>query len=80
MVYFVQEGCFAEQDEFIARAQRLYGFELLRVGADMQESTALLVREHGVRMDDDRLDAVLGMDLTLNSQGLAVWLRSRRAA
>ena len=30
MVYFVQEGCFAEQDEFIARAQRLYGFELLR--------------------------------------------------
>ena len=49
MVYFVQEGCFAEQDEFIARAQRLYGFELLRVGADMQESTALLVREHGVR-------------------------------
>ncbi len=49
MVYFVEEGCFPEQDEFIALAQRTYGFELQRVGQHMKENTAMLVREHGVR-------------------------------
>lgn len=72
-------------DDYVDLAERVAG----EVGDDELEAalrTALRdylfrqVREHGVRMDDDRLDAVLGMDLTLNSQGLAVWLRSRRAA
>lgn len=71
--------------DYVDLAERVAG----EVGDDRLEAalrTALRdylfrqVREHGVRMDDDRLDAVLGMDLTLNSQGLAVWLRSRRAA
>lgn len=49
MVYFVEEGCFPEQDEFIELAQRTYGFELQRVGQHMKENTAMLVRDHGVR-------------------------------
>jgi hypothetical protein len=49
MVYFVEEGCFPEQDEFIELAQRTYGFELQRVGQQMKENTAMLVRDHGVR-------------------------------
>ena len=49
MVYFVEEGCFPEQDEFIALAQRTYGFELQNVGQNMKENCAMLVREHGVR-------------------------------
>ena len=37
-------------------------------------------REHGCEQDDERLDAILGMDVKLNSQGLAVWLEARKAA
>ena len=32
-------------------------------------------REHGVTVDDDTLSVILGMDIRLNSQGLAVWLQ-----
>jgi hypothetical protein len=28
-------------------------------------------------MSDEQLEAVLGLDIQLNSQGLAVWLQSR---
>ncbi|MFP1681723.1 MBL fold metallo-hydrolase [Alloalcanivorax sp. C16-1] len=72
-------------DDYVDLAERVAG----EVEDDQLEAalrTALRdylfrqVREHGVRLDDQRLDAVLGMDLTLNSQGLAVWLRSRRTA
>lgn len=34
-------------------------------------------REHGCEMSDAQLQAVLGLDIQLNSQGLAVWLQSR---
>ncbi|MGJ3256926.1 MAG: MBL fold metallo-hydrolase [Alcanivorax sp.] len=34
-------------------------------------------REHGCEMSDEQLEAVLGLDIQLNSQGLAVWLQSR---
>ena len=34
-------------------------------------------REHGCEMSDEQLQAVLGLDIQLNSQGLAVWLQSR---
>lgn len=37
-------------------------------------------REHGCRFDDEGLERLLGMDIKLNSQGLAVWLRSARVA
>lgn len=36
-------------------------------------------REHGVRFDDRRLNDLLKLDVMLNSQGLAVWLRQRAA-
>jgi hypothetical protein len=57
MVYFVEEGCFPEQDEFIEQTERRYGFELLRLqpppggdgGGGLKQSTAQLVDEHGVR-------------------------------
>ena len=48
MVYFVEEGCFPEQDEFIELTQRAYGFELQRVGSHMRENTAMLVRHTGL--------------------------------
>ena len=34
-------------------------------------------REHGCDMSDEQLQAVLGLDIQLNSQGLAVWLQTR---
>jgi FAD synthetase len=49
MVYFVEEGCFPQQDAFIVEAQKRFGFELVRVGANLKENTATLVAEHGVR-------------------------------
>lgn len=36
-------------------------------------------REHGVEFDDERLEALLGMDVMLNSQGLGVWLKMSKA-
>ena len=37
MVYFVEEGCFPEQDTFIEMTETRYGFELLRMGSDLKE-------------------------------------------
>ncbi|WP_303761393.1 MBL fold metallo-hydrolase [Alcanivorax jadensis] len=34
-------------------------------------------REHGCDMSDEQLQAVLGLDIQLNSKGLAVWLQAR---
>lgn len=72
-------------DDYVDLAERVAG----GVGDDRLEAalrSALRdylfrhAREHGCELSDQRFDALLGMDLTLNSQGLAVWLRSRRAA
>jgi len=43
----------------------------------MREYLFRSAREHGCEMSDEQLDAVLGLDIQLNSQGLAVWLQSR---
>ncbi|MED5389836.1 MAG: MBL fold metallo-hydrolase [Pseudomonadota bacterium] len=43
----------------------------------MREYLFRCAREHGCEMSDEQLDAVLGLDIQLNSQGLAVWLQSR---
>ena len=43
----------------------------------MREYLFRCAREHGCDMSDEQLDAVLGLDIQLNSQGLAVWLQSR---
>jgi len=46
--------------------------------AAMREYLFGCAREHGCEMSDEQLEAVLGLDIQLNSQGLAVWLQSRR--
>ena len=33
------------------------------------------LREHGVTMKDDAIEAILGKDFELNAAGLAVWLK-----
>lgn len=43
----------------------------------MREYLFRCAREHGCEMSDAQLEAVLGLDIQLNSQGLAVWLQSR---
>jgi len=43
----------------------------------MREYLFRCAREHGCDMSDEQLQAVLGLDIQLNSQGLAVWLQSR---
>jgi hypothetical protein len=43
----------------------------------MREYLFRCAREHGCEMSDEQLEAVLGLDIQLNSQGLAVWLQSR---
>jgi glyoxylase-like metal-dependent hydrolase (beta-lactamase superfamily II) len=43
----------------------------------MREYLFRCARKHGCEVSDEQLDAVLGLDIQLNSQGLAVWLRSR---
>ncbi len=45
--------------------------------AAMREYLFGCAREHGCEMSDEQLEAVLGLDIQLNSQGLAVWLQSR---
>ncbi|WP_372634957.1 MBL fold metallo-hydrolase [Alcanivorax jadensis] len=45
--------------------------------AAMREYLFSCAREHGCEMSDEQLQAVLGLDIQLNSQGLAVWLQSR---
>jgi len=44
----------------------------------MSEYLFRCAREHGCEMSDEQLQAVLGLDIQLNSQGLAVWLQARR--
>lgn len=37
------------------------------------------LEDHGLSLSEDRRQALLGMDIRLNCQGLAVWLQSRRS-
>lgn len=69
-------------DDYVALAEKVAlhadtaGLEAGLEGA-MREYLFGKVREHGCGFDDQRLEQLLGMDIKLNSQGLAVWLRSR---
>jgi hypothetical protein len=36
-------------------------------------------RAHGVSLTDEALDALLGMDVDLNAQGLALWVNTATA-
>ena len=62
--------------EMTALAQRLRNAPD-RHAALKQAQLALFtrsLREHGCVLDDDAVSALLGMDLELNAQGMAVWL------
>ncbi|MDX1757514.1 MAG: MBL fold metallo-hydrolase [Marinobacter sp.] len=69
-------------DDFVALAE-----DVARTSADddlegglmaaMEDYLAQQLQAHGCSLSDNELQAVLGMDIKLNSQGLAVWLRSR---
>ena len=76
-------------DEFVNIAQTAFNKETQKVGADntAQQTVAssishalrhylfTQVRLHGVALNDAALDALLGLDIDLNAQGLALWAR-----
>ena len=69
-------------DDFVALAEKAAaqtdGGDLeARLTQAMHDYLFRKAREHGVDFDDQRLEALLGMDVNLNSQGLLVWLQSR---
>ncbi|WP_203142787.1 MBL fold metallo-hydrolase [Marinobacter mangrovi] len=79
------ERLLAMVDGFVALAERVEK----QVEPDQLESALASamkdflfrkLREHGCSLDDDRLMALLGMDIRLNGQGLRVWLQQRQAA
>lgn len=43
------------------------------IRADLKALFARRLAEHGCNLDDEGLEQALGMDITLNTQGLAVW-------
>lgn len=76
------ERLLAMVDDFVALAEDVAGStddSGLEPGlmAAMEDYLAQSVKEHGCDLTDDELQAILGMDIRLNSQGLAVWLRAR---
>lgn len=76
------ERLLAMVDDYVALAEAVVvtsdgdGQEQVLMTA-MREYLFRCAREHGCEMSDEQLDAVLGLDIQLNSQGLAVWLQSR---
>lgn len=79
------ERLLAMVDGFVALAERVEKqeepdqLESALVSA-MKDFLFRKLREHGCSLDDDRLMALLGMDIRLNCQGLRVWLQQRQAA
>ncbi|MEJ0036203.1 MAG: MBL fold metallo-hydrolase [Gammaproteobacteria bacterium] len=73
----------AQVGQFVEIARRNAGVPDPK-GAIVKEMQALwrgLARKHGVRLPDERIDALLGDDAELNAQGLVVWIeRQKRAA
>lgn len=47
---------------------------------DMRALWLRLLREHGCKLSDARIDDVLGQDIDLNAQGLVVWVERQRRA
>lgn len=49
-----------------------------RIRSDLRDYLVDAARAHGVTMPEERLDALLENDITLNTQGLEVWLERRK--
>lgn len=64
----------------IARAHRGAADRFQAISADMRALWLQLLRRHGCTLTEAQIDAVLGGDLELNTQGLIAWLdRERRS-
>jgi len=50
------------------------------IGAEMRALWLRLARAHGVTLTDAQIDALLGKDVELNTQGLVAWLAREGAA
>ncbi len=63
-------------DDFVAIAKRHKNDEdrTARIESAMFDYLYERAREHGVRADAERVRAIIGMDLKLNTQGLEFWL------
>lgn len=70
-------------DDYVALAEKAAPGEeaglLQRLESALQEYLFASARDHGVTLTEDELQAALGFDINLNSQGLKVWIQQRRA-
>lgn len=48
-----------------------------KLRSEIRAAAEQAIRQHGCTLDTAAIDAVLGMDVALNSQGLEVWLQRR---
>jgi glyoxylase-like metal-dependent hydrolase (beta-lactamase superfamily II) len=60
-------------DEFV-RIARASGGDIARMRFDLRTWAQQGLREHGVTMTPEAIDAILGKDFELNAAGLAAWL------
>lgn len=59
----------------IARGCGASGMEAFgRIAAGLREHMHQRLRDHGCRLPEAEIDALLGVDVQINAQGLAVWL------
>jgi glyoxylase-like metal-dependent hydrolase (beta-lactamase superfamily II) len=61
--------------DVFARIARTVGHDLRRLRFELRAWALTSLREHGVKLTDDGVDAILGKDFELNAAGLAAWLK-----
>lgn len=61
-------------DDYV-RIARDAGLDIRRMRSGLRAWAHAGLREHGVTMSDDAIDAILNKDFELNADGLAVWLK-----
>lgn len=61
--------------DVFAQMARTVGFDLRRLRFEMRSWALTGLRQHGVKLSDEAIDAILGKDFELNAAGLAAWLK-----
>lgn len=61
--------------DYYVRIARDAGLDIRRMRSGLRAWAHAGLREHGVTMSDDAIDAILNKDFELNADGLAVWLK-----
>src|SRR5688572_22983133 len=61
--------------DVFAQMARTVGFDLRRLRFEMRSWALTGLRQHGVKLTDEAIDAILGKDFELNAAGLAAWLK-----